>query len=146
MEAFPQWSSFLCENSSLCQVDTQNQPVQSQRLLGTMQISANLQNMGVMPEMTKWSKLEAELWEIVRSQQRASPSTANCWPWASFFWDQPVARWLRWSQWALQAYLFFLRVWKCLLLHYSRKISLTIIEHELMRAVPLNEHHVHIPY
>jgi hypothetical protein len=28
MEAFPNWSSFLCDNSSLCQVDTQNQPVQ----------------------------------------------------------------------------------------------------------------------
>jgi hypothetical protein len=25
---FPNWSSFLCDNSSLCQVDTQNQPVQ----------------------------------------------------------------------------------------------------------------------
>jgi hypothetical protein len=24
----PKWSSFLCGNSSLCQVDTQNQPVQ----------------------------------------------------------------------------------------------------------------------
>jgi hypothetical protein len=28
---FPNGSSFLCDNSSLCQVDTQNQPVQSQR-------------------------------------------------------------------------------------------------------------------
>ena len=27
MEALPYWSSFLCDNSSLCQVDTQNQPV-----------------------------------------------------------------------------------------------------------------------
>jgi hypothetical protein len=26
---FPNWSSFLCNNSSLCQVDTQNQPVQT---------------------------------------------------------------------------------------------------------------------
>jgi hypothetical protein len=26
---FPNWSSFLSDNSSLCQVDTQNQPVQS---------------------------------------------------------------------------------------------------------------------
>jgi hypothetical protein len=25
---FPNWSSFLCANSSLCQVDTQNHPVQ----------------------------------------------------------------------------------------------------------------------
>jgi hypothetical protein len=25
---FPNWSSFLCDNSGLCQVDTQNQPVQ----------------------------------------------------------------------------------------------------------------------
>ena len=25
---FPNWSSFLCDNFSLCQVDTQNQPVQ----------------------------------------------------------------------------------------------------------------------
>jgi hypothetical protein len=25
---FPNWSSFLCDNSSLCQVDTQNWPVQ----------------------------------------------------------------------------------------------------------------------
>jgi hypothetical protein len=28
MEAFPQEGSFLCDNSSLCQVGTQNQPVQ----------------------------------------------------------------------------------------------------------------------
>jgi hypothetical protein len=26
---FPNWSLFLCDNSSLCQVDTQNQPVQT---------------------------------------------------------------------------------------------------------------------
>jgi hypothetical protein len=29
---FPNWSSFLCDNSSLCQVDTQNQPVQAPRM------------------------------------------------------------------------------------------------------------------
>ena len=29
---FPNWSSFLCDNSSLCQVDTQNQPVQILKL------------------------------------------------------------------------------------------------------------------
>ena len=31
---FPNWSSFLCDNSSLCQVDTQIQPVQWQPLGG----------------------------------------------------------------------------------------------------------------